>query len=367
MSTRINRFLSPFLLPLTSTALGIYLEYYFQIPLFALIIACIGANITTLLFLVRSLSFGITLSLCMVFFSTGGLVLKIQQMEFDYTRTQLIGKNLTLHGTITDRETLPDRKQVITINVTQISDISAGRITQLNCNIQCYTRFSTGFLVGDIVTVSNVAIPKKPPELRFPSFNDYLAKEYIHASLFLNSNKQIDLVERPEKSFARWLWSLREQSYKKITHKLSSRSTTFLGLLFFGKKKYKEVDSLRILFNQWGLAHYLARSGLHIVLLIGIWSFLFSFLPINLWIKWLLLLMIASMYALLSWPSVPFIRAILVFGLSSMGRLLWHHVNVLHLLSLVCLSMLLLNPLHLFFLDFQLTFGLTFALLLSSR
>lgn len=367
MSTIIKRFLSPFLLPLTSTTLGIYLEYCFQIPFLFLIITCIGASIATLFFVIRSFNTGMRISLCVVFFCAGGLALKLQQLEFNHIRTQLLGKNLTLHGTISNRETLPDRKQVITIDVTQVDNISTGQITQLNCSMQCYTRFPTSFLVGDTIEICNIAIPKKPAEFRFPCFNDYLAKEHIHASLFLNSNKQIALIDRPKKSFDRWLWSLREQLYKNITQKLSSRSTTFLGLIFFGKKKYKEIDSLRVLFNQWGLAHYLARSGLHIILLIGIWSFLFSFLPINLWIKWLLLLMIACTYGILSWASVPFIRAMLVFGLSSIGRLSWHHINVLHLLSLVCLSMLLLNPLHLFFLDFQLTFGLTFALILSSR
>ncbi len=367
MQRQSIRFVSPFLLPLASVALGIYFACCLQIPLLFLAIGFMSASIGALALLIHSSSFAMTLSLCVAFFCAGGLALELQQIEFNHTRAQLVGKNLTLHGTISNRETLPDRKQVITLDVKQVDNISADQITQLNCSIQCYTRFPTNFLVGDMIKLCGVAIPKKPPELRFPSFNDYLAKEHIHASLFLSSNKQIMLMERPKQSFARWLWSLREQSYKNITQKLSSRSAMFLGLLFFGKKKYKEVESLRILFNQWGLAHYLARSGLHIVLLIGIWSFLFSFLPINLWIKWLILLMIASTYALLSWASVPFIRAMLIFGLSSMGRLLWRHINVIHLLSLVCLNMLLINPLHLFFLDFQLTFGLTFVLLLSSK
>ncbi len=367
MSLHTKRFLSPFLLPLISIAFGIYLQYYFKIPLLVLIIFFIGASTATLIFLMRSLNAAMTLSLCIVFFTTGGLVLKLQQMEFSSTRALLYGKGLRLHGTISNKETLPDRRHIITLDVTQVDAISTDHTTEINCRIQCYTRFPSNFLVGDRIALWNAAIPKKPPELRFPTFNDYLAKEHIHASLFLSSNKQIKLIERPRKSFARWLWSLRERLYTNITQKLSPQCTTFIGLLFFGKKKHKEIDSLRVLFNQWGLAHYLARSGLHIVLLIGIWGFLFSFLPINLRIKWLMLFIIASIYGLLSWASIPFVRAMFIFGLSSIGKLLWHRINVLHLLSLVCLSMLLLNPLNLFFLDFQLTFCLTFVLILSCK
>lgn len=366
MSTQNKNFLSPFLVPLIALIIGIYQQIYFELSLGITISISIITSIAAFIFFAFSYPRALSWSICFLFFSAGALALQLQLFEFFEIQSHLIGKKLTLHGIIKDKENLLKNKQCLTLDIDYITHLATNESLDLSCSIQLYTNYPTNFFVGDEVIVENIALPKKPPEFRFPSFNDYLIKEHIHASVFLHTKKQIHLVSRPKYSHIRWLWNVRENCYQRIKKKLSPETCAFLGLLFFGKKKYEQTDTLRDLFNRWGLAHYLARSGLHIVLLISIWSFLLSLVPLNLWIKRLLLVLIGGIYAFLSWTSIPFIRALSIFVLSSAGRLLWYQINILHLLCLVCLSMLLVNPMNLFFLDFQLTFGLTFALLLSN-
>lgn len=367
MSTHTNFFLSPFLLPLVALAGGIYVQALLSTSWFVLTMFVCTSSALTLFLITYSQQRLLQASLCCIFFSVGGLMLQLQLSEFFQIRSHLVGKKLTLSGTITNKETLLEGKQCLWLMIEQFTDLTTNQSQEFSCFVQCYTNYPTNFLPGDQVVIENIAIPKNQNITRFPSFNDYLMRECIHASFFVHTKQQIHLKIRPSYSYTRWIWTLRENTYLRIKKKLSSCTTAFLGFLFLGKKKYKQTNSLRDLFNRWGLAHYLARSGLHIVLLIGIWSFLFSLVPINLWIKRFLLILISLIYAILSWTSVPFIRAVWIFALTSTGKLLWHHINILHLLCLVCLCMLLINPINLFFLDFQLTFGLTFTLILCNK
>src|SRR3990167_3930800 len=118
-----------------------------------------------------------------------------------------------------------------------------------------------------------------------------------------------------------------------------------------------------MLFQQWGLSHVLARSGLHLVIFVFIWRWLLNFLPLSFYRKNLLLLFISLVYALCSWPSVSFIRAwyALIFYFFC-ALFLRRPSHTLHIISLVYCIILFLNPLQLFFLDFQLSFLLTYAL-----
>lgn len=354
-------------MPLAALASGIYLQAHLPISMTILVSCLTCASLILLILCLYSFQRTTSIFLVFTFLSAGGLSLQLQLLEFAHIRSLLMGKKLTLYGTILDKESLLNKKQCLTIGVDNALDTSTNQSLGITCTVQCYTNYPTKLMIADQIVVQDVAIPSQKDAIRFPSFNDYLTKENIHASFFLLTKKQIFLKNRPDQSYARIFWNLREKTYQRIKQKLSPLSTAFLGLLFLGKKKFNETDSLRNLFNEWGLAHYLARSGLHIVLLMSIWSFLLAFIPLNLWIKRFFLVAISIIYACLSWTSTSFFRALWVFMLASMGKLIWQHVNILHLLSLICLIMLILNPINLFFLDFQLTFCLTLALLLSNN
>ncbi len=98
------------------------------------------------------------------------------------------------------------------------------------------------------------------------------------------------------------------------------------------------------------------------MVLIGAWSFLLSFIRIPWIIVQILLFLLLGIYYLLSWPSVSFIRACIAWlcyqGFSLTGK----STRALHIISLTTLIVLLINPYQLFFLDFQLSFGLTCVL-----
>lgn len=368
MSLQNKFFLSPYFLPLIFFGSGIYLQKCLKIDLCILISLFISTHIPWIYcYLKRKHQKVLLTCVYSIFFCCGCIAFHFQSLEFSKIRSCLSGKKLCITGTVTQKETLLNNKQAFVIMSSNVTNMQTNESQEISCYVQLYTRYPIAYEVGDTVHIKNAAIPKAKPIVKFPSFDEYLMKENIHASLFLSNAKQISLIDRPSFSYIRYVWNLRNKLYNHIKQKLSPLTRALFGLLFLGKKQHIQTDSLRELFNRWGLAHYLARSGLHIVLLVSIWSFIFALIPCNLWIKRFLLIQISILYAYLSWPSIPFFRAIGIFILASCGKLLWRMVNISHLLCLLCLGMLCINPISLFFLDFQLTFFLTFTLLLITN
>lgn len=296
----------------------------------------------------------------------GAFCLSLQIKTYSDPFVILQGQNLKLIATISDKKFLPqknkfDMAETLSIDIESVETLN---IKSVKCSLVCYSRYKTNFQVDDVISLNNVKIKTVENDSLSgnTSFQNYLFKEGFLASIFLTKDQDITLLERPKYSFNRWLWNLKTRIYNELAAKMDKQTFTYFALIFLGNTQQPEITQMRETFNYWGLSHYLARSGLHIVLFILIWTFLFRFIPIRLRWKQFILILICIIYKLLSWSSIPFIRAFYVFLLMEGGKLLDLQTHFLHLLSIVCILVLVSNPLQLFFLDFQLSFGLTFTL-----
>ncbi|HSW73575.1 MAG TPA: ComEC/Rec2 family competence protein, partial [Candidatus Limnocylindria bacterium] len=150
----------------------------------------------------------------------------------------------------------------------------------------------------------------------------------------------------------------------QLQKKLSRPTAHLFSSIFLGNKyaRKKDIEPLKEHFTTWGVTHYLARSGLHMVIFTITWHTLLTFIPLAFALKEALLIALVIIYALLSWTTISFTRALLLFLIHRLCSLLRLQTDLLYLLTLVALAILFDNPLQLFFLDFQLSFGLTFAL-----
>ena len=139
--------------------------------------------------------------------------------------------------------------------------------------------------------------------------------------------------------------------------------------IFFGNKHNKKYffEKSKNQFKCWGILHFIARSGLHLMLFIFLWQLLFRLIPIPFAYKQWILIIFGIVYFFLSWASISFLRALFIFFAYKISPFFNTRVNLLHFLSLTALFMLINNPVLLFFLDFQLSFGLTFALVLFGQ
>lgn len=353
------------LMPLTSLIMGIIAQLQLTLSAPILGVICI---LTCPLLVCRKKKLQIT-SACLLIASIGAFLFTHQQQANIAPIKPYLGKKLDIKGLILDKEALIDEhhKELIRLAITDLKQSDSQDWQKTSCVIWCYLWRSSKLLPGDIIQLNTISLQPPKASSERPTFHDYLIKEGASCTLMLSTLNKYHLLHRPPQSCRRWLWRAREQLVRRIKRTLSPQTYDYFSLLFLGNKQVVRQFELRNIFNRWGIAHYLARSGLHIALFIAIWQFIFRFLPLHLIIKHLLLLIMTLSYAALSWTSISFLRALIVFLFIQLGLITKSKPLSLHLLSLTCILTLLVNPMQLLFLDFQLSFSLTFALMMLTE
>jgi predicted membrane metal-binding protein len=213
--------------------------------------------------------------------------------------------------------------------------------------------------VGDKVTFFNIKCKKTNNE----SFNNYQIKEQIAATIF-DQHLTYTIIRHPSWSLRRWIFDQKQIILTNLQQKLSPLCFIFFASLFLGNRTCvkKSIEKINEQFKRWGVYHLLSRSGMHLALFILSWQIALSMIPLPFIIKQLIMLILSFTYCMLSWTSAPFIRSLALFTLNRACLITKTPYHLLHYLTLTCLCFLLYCPLYLFFLDFQLSFGLTFAL-----
>lgn len=130
----------------------------------------------------------------------------------------------------------------------------------------------------------------------------------------------------------------------------------------------RDLDEVREDFRRTGTTHHLTISGMHIGVLTGFVYLLCRVLTVrpsrSVWIA----MAFASLYGLLTVPSPPILRSVLMCVAVGAGLILRRRLGVIHLLSLCFVIILLIQPMDLFNPGFQLSFACVAGLmLLASR
>lgn len=331
--------------------LGIYAQKTFTLPTTATIFIFMVAISIFLLTRNRNRHFT-QCSYGFLFFASGALLLQAQLIN--YQSRVITIKNETLRARVCDKTERVGSfyKESLLL-----------RPIQNNIQILCYTHTTTNMQPGDIVELSNITIKKrtyKKTKNARPTFDDFLIKENIASTVFLKKPEYV--ITKKSYSAQEWLNRQRADLYMRLKQKIPHRLFQYFSSIFLGNKASVYTDAQKRMFGMWGISHMLARSGLHIALFILLWKLLLSLLPFFFIGKQLIALGICIIYALFSWSSISFIRALFVFILFQAGIIFNRQPRILHLLQLIAIAVLIHNPMQLFFLDFQLSFALTIAL-----
>ncbi|NBP02891.1 MAG: hypothetical protein EBU90_22800 [Proteobacteria bacterium] len=236
--------------------------------------------------------------------------------------------------------------------------ITGKALTDYPFSFFIFTKRNPPFNTGDTITCKDLVIKKSNNK----AFRSYLYKQAIVGTAFQFQCKPETVIEKF--SITGWLDFHKERIFNGLKKKMPSETFAFFSSLFMGdKSRVKQtIEKHKVPFQAWGISHHLARSGLHLVLFILAWHFLISLLPFHFTLKTLCMLLLCCVYYLLTPPSISFIRAFLLFLFYKFCNLFDLPVNAVHLICLVCCLILLYSPFQLFFLDFQLSFFLTFCL-----
>ena len=185
---------------------------------------------------------------------------------------------------------------------------------------------------------------------------------------YLNATHSYILCSQEAYSFQHWLKCKKYTLRENLKKRMSSLTFSLFDTLFLGfRSSSREYQTIKQNFQLWGIVHYLARSGLHLVIISTLWKALLCCVPLGFIINNLLILFCIIFYALLTQFNISFIRALLLFILYTFCMLTNIVPHKIHLVLLTGFIILIGSPIELFFLDFQLSFSLTFFIALFAH
>lgn len=212
---------------------------------------------------------------------------------------------------------------------------------------------------------------RTPFEAVNPSQFDYgqYLKNYNTFTVFYCNLNDIQLIEK--NLSLKWKFQQRlDDTRTRIlnTHQkyLKSPNTEVLGGIVFGDDAIAPPQEIKSSFIHSGLLHILAASGMNVAFIYGFWYIiLFNLFKIPQKITILSGMAIIILYSLMTGLGASVIRATIMLLFILIGKLIDRDTHSIALLSLVAMLMLIYNPLYINNVSFQLSFLVTFGILIS--
>ncbi|SRX54703.1 ComEC/Rec2 family competence protein [Aequorivita sp. CIP111184] len=307
--------------------------------------------------LIQTVYFGITTYLC--FFAIGYFSYQLHQPQFQLKHYSHVISNetveiLQIKVTQTLKPDIYNFKYFANVNA--INGIATQGKILLNVSKESLKK---SFYPDDILLVyaqiSEIPKPLNPHQFDYSSYMESLG---VYGQLRI-SEKEILRTATGSKTILGSTQNFRSGIVKKLQEtKLKTDERAIIQALVLGEKK--DID--KNLYNEYaaaGAIHILAVSGLHVGILYFILAFLLS--PLTRWkfgiyFRALTVVILLWGFAALSGLSPSVTRAVTMFSFFALAKIFNRETNSINTLFLSFLALLIINPLWLFQVGFQLSY-----------
>ena len=198
-------------------------------------------------------------------------------------------------------------------------------------------------------------------------YSDYLKNFDTHSVFYANYNDITPIQDN--RSFInnrlKDLNDLRNRIIETHSKYLKYPATEILGGIVFGDDAVSPPEFIKTSFINSGLLHILAASGMNVAFIYGFWYFILNKLRVSFKITVISGIFMIIVYSLMTGLGASVIRAAAMLIFILIGKLINRDTHSVALLSMVALIMLLYNPAYINNISFQLSFMVTFGLLIS--
>ncbi|MFH1428732.1 MAG: ComEC/Rec2 family competence protein [Candidatus Margulisiibacteriota bacterium] len=202
----------------------------------------------------------------------------------------------------------------------------------------------------------------KPTNPSLSSFGEYLKtkKIYFHADV---GKRDIKIIRRkcgnPLMAFSIWM----KNQLVPITQKtLPSPYNALLGSIIFGTSAAPLPKDIQQTYKKAGVIHLLVVSGSQIALLVGICLKICQSLRFSSVLTFFIVSFFNIVFTLMTGADPSITRACIMAEVALTGKLLGRDTDVYTTMAAAALISLLINPLTVFNVGFQLSFAATWAL-----
>lgn len=234
-------------------------------------------------------------------------------------------------------------------------------VTLENYEIKDLKLYSSASLKG------RLSVPFKAGNPSQFDYGNYLRNHntyaVFYAKTYLPINKELTIKQK----FIQKIGNYRENIIKIHSKYLESPKLEILGGIVFGDDAVNPPKNIKKSFVNSGLLHILAASGMNVAFIYTFFFLIFSRLRLNFKLSVILSMLTVIVYSLMTGLGASVIRATGMLLFVLIGKLIDRDAHSISLLSFVGLLMLLYNPLFINDVGFQLSFVVTFGILLMSN
>src|SRR5574344_2420133 len=224
------------------------------------------------------------------------------------------------------------------------------------------------FNIGDFYKIQGKL--RQPFRATNPSqfdYANYLKNFHVYTTFYADSKNcfEINKDKNLKWGFLQRLNDLRNDIIKMHSKYLKSPNLEVLGGVVFGDDAVSPPDYIKASFINSGLLHILAASGMNVAIIYGIWFWIMLRLRVPFKFSVASGIFVIVLYSLMTGLGASIIRAAVMLIFILLGKLIDREAHSISLLSFVALLMLIYNPAYINDVGFQLSFIVTFGLLVT--
>jgi competence protein ComEC len=161
------------------------------------------------------------------------------------------------------------------------------------------------------------------------------------------------------------LKALRQREIANIKNRLTKETSALAAALIFGERNFFDPETERS-YQKIGIVHLLAISGLHVGLLTGMMYFIFIRMGVTKEKTDILLMAFLPVYAIMTGLAPPVVRAAVMLMMLIGSRRLALRMTPLDAVCAAFMIMMLFQPTIIYDTGFQLSFAVSFSLIISA-
>lgn len=225
---------------------------------------------------------------------------------------------------------------------------------------------STVIVDDEIVFIGKLEEIPPPRNPHTFDYKGFLAKNGIQYQFRAKNEGQLLIKDRPTRTLYGFANELRDHIISNLEkQKFGSDEFSVIQALILGKRDAISTNTFDD-YKDAGAIHILAVSGLHVGILLLLLEFLLSpleYIPNGKSIKLILLILLLWSYALIAGLSPSIVRAVTMFSFFAYAMYLNRPANSFNILGLSMFFILLIHPLFLFQVGFQMSYAAVFAII----
>ncbi len=293
--------------------------------------------------------------------ANAGLVYHVHSGQ-DIARYVGVEDNLRFFGTVEKWPTLKRHKTLLICRIDSV--INDGVVHRSSGLVQVMIgRETTHFAYGDQVSFAGrLRRPFAGPYPERFDYRRYLGNQGVRGIVIVEDPNRIlmhegrDIIWRHIASMRLWILDCFRDNLTEVSSALAS------GFLIGQTKNIPEP--VYRAFRRTGTMHLLAVSGSNVALVLAAAYFGLRFIRMKRWIRALILIGIIVVFSHLSYNQPSVVRASVMAALVIGARLFYRRMELNNIIAAAATALILVDPANLFDIGFQLSFAVTWGLIL---